>query len=360
MVILAGNQRYKASQELKLKQVPCVVLHNLTEEKEKEIIIRDNVELGDWDYDLLANEWDVEVLEEYGVPTFFDNINQEGEIKTIEDIDEIEDEYSTEVKNDRNIQIGDLFLLGQHRLICGDSTKKEYIEKLMNNNKADCVFIDPPYNINISVKKKTDKKDLKILNDNLEQDEFLKFLDSVFKNCKLYSKQDIHNYICCNMKCYSNFEKVVNNNWNKKVSDIFIWKKDLPGLGFGYREQYEIIIFTTDAKSVVFEDKCESNVWEYAKSSSMAFRSQEKDNIDKSTSLLHPTIKPSFLIMRALKNSTKKNQIVLDLFGGSGSTLIACERCGRIGYLCELDPIFCNVIINRWEKLTGQKAIKIN
>lgn len=356
-VILAGNQRYKASQELGLKEVPCVILHNLTEEKEKEIIIRDNVELGDWDYDLLANNFDIEDLEEWGIKLdFFDS----NELKTCDDIEEKEDEYSIEVENNRNIKVGDLFLLGKHKLICGDSTKKEDIDKLMGGVKADMVFTDPPYNINVSVHKKTDKTSLKILNDNLENDEFLEFLDIVFKNMKNHSKEKIHNYICCNMKCYSNFEKIINKNFKKKVSDIFIWKKDLPGLGFGYREQYEIIIFTGDMDSVVFEDKCESNVWEYAKSSSMAFRSQEKDNIDKSTSLLHPTIKPSFMIMRALKNSSKKDDIVLDLFGGSGSTLIACERCGRIGYLCELDPIFCNVIINRWEKLTGQKAIKIN
>lgn len=352
LIVIAGNQRLKAAEYLGIKKVPTFLLKNPTEELEKEITIRDNVNNGQWDYNLLINEWNTENLISWGLSDILTYNNFEEDFE----IDMVEDEYETKITNERNIESGDIYLLGKHRLLCGDSLNEELVAKLMNNKKADMVFIDPPYNVNIE----NSKTKIKIQNDNLKDDEFIEFLDKSFKICKKFSKDKVHNYICCNMKCYSNFERVVNNNWKKKVSDIFIWIKDLAGLGWGYREQYEIIIFTGDMDSVVFKDKCESNVWEFPKSSSTAFRRDERDNIDTSTSILHPTIKPSFLIMRAIKNSSEKNNIVLDIFAGSGSTLIACERSNRIAYVSEIDPIYCNVIINRWEKLTGQKAKKLS
>lgn len=147
--------------------------------------------------------------------------------------------------------------------------------------------------------------------------------------------------------------------WGYEKSDIYIWKKDIQGLGYSYRQQYEVILFFTQQPTVKFYDKTESNVWECEQSSTFTFKNNEKDNLTKPTNQLHPTIKPTSLIARAIKNSTiDPNSIILDIFGGSGSTLIACERMKRNCRIIELDEYFCNVIIDRWEKLTGEKAVK--
>ncbi len=225
----------------------------------------------------------------------------------------------------------------------------------MGNKKADMVFTDPPYNVNIS----SVVTKMSIDNDNLSEEEFNKFLDKSFKIIKDNINKEAHIYICCNDKCIVPFKLTANKYFNESKSNIFYWVKDLPGLGWGYRPQYELILFYTDQETIRFYDKTESNVWEAPKSCSSTFRKQEKDNINKSISQLHPTIKPTSLIARAIKNSSpNETDIILDIFGGSGSTLIACERMGRNCYMSELDEYYCNVIIDRWELLTKQKAIK--
>ena len=362
-IIIGGHFRVQELLKQGIEEVECVIV-DLNKDDEKELNLRLNSNTGSWDYDLLYKNFTYSELNEVGFE--FNSMEAEA-TKLLEKYNNI---FTEEDKNDqpeevfvkdnkRNIQKGDVYILKngnlEHRLICGDSLDKNNIKKLMKGKKSSMVFTDPPYNVGI----RTATTGLTIENDNLGEKEFNDFLDKTFKMIKDNTGQEAHIYVCCNSKCIVPFKIEANKFYNETKSDIFYWVKDIPGLGWGYREQYEIILFYTDQETVKFYDKKESNVWQAPKSCSQTFKKQEKDNIDKSTKYLHPTIKPTSLIARAIKNSSlNEADIILDLFGGSGSTLIACERMGRSCYLSELDEYYCNVIIDRWEKLTGQKATK--
>ena len=373
-IIVGGHFRVQELIKQHIEEIECVIV-NLNPEEEKELNLRLNANTGDWDYNLLYNNFTYSNLEAIG----FDFNKLEAEAtKLLNRYNELLKEEETKNNNDnnkqeftkdnkRNIKEGDIFILRsnktkdngdyiEHRLICGDSLNKDNIKILMNNKKASMVFTDPPYNINISNR----FTKINIANDNLDKEEFNKFLNNSFKIIKDNIEKEAHIYICCNEKCIVPFKLEANKYFNDNRSSIFYWIKDIPGLGYGYREQYEMILFYTDQETIKFYDKTESNVWEAPKTNSPTFKKQEKDNITNSTTNLHPTIKPTSLIARAIKNSSlNESDIILDIFGGSGSTLIASERMGRTCYMSELDPFYCNVIVDRWEKLTGQEAIKL-
>ena len=376
-IIIGGHFRVQELLKLGKEEVDCVIV-NLNLADEKELNLRLNSNTGSWDYELLYKNFNYTTLQEVGFDfnkmeaeatkllERYNNLVEEDNNREISE----EDEIIWTKDNKRNIKEGDLFILKnpdnntEHRLICGDSLNEDNIKKLMNNKKANMIFTDPPYNINVATSNnsKTNKKEknLTIANDNLSEEEFNIFLDKSFNMIKKYSQIEAHNYICCNMKCIVPFKTIGEKYWNKDKSTIFIWIKDLIGLGWSYREKYETILFYTEQPQIKFYDKTETNVWEAPKSCSINFRKEEKDNLDKSTSITHPTIKPTSLMARAIKNSSlDENDIILDIFGGSGSTLIASERMKRNCYMSELDPYYCNVIIDRWEKLTGKKAIRV-
>ncbi len=365
-IIVGGHFRVQELIKQGIAEIECVIV-NLTKEEEKELNLRLNANTGSWDYDLLYKNFTYSELNESGF--IFNKLEAEANklLHRYQELLEQDQDGDITLKqeftkdNKRNIKKGDVFILKspnnnlEHRLICGDSLDKDNIKKLMKHKKASMVFTDPPYNINIS---NTSTK-LTIANDNLDKEEFNNFLNKSFKIIKDNIEKEAHIYICCNEKCIVSFKIEANKYFSDNRSGIFYWVKDLPGLGFGYREQYEMILFYTDQETIKFYSKTESNVWEAPKSSSFTFKKQEKDNIDKSITQIHPTIKPSSLIARAIKNSSlNESDIILDIFGGSGSTLIAAERMGRTCYMSELDPFYCNVILDRWELLTKQTAIR--
>ncbi len=372
-IIVGGHFRVQELIKQNIEEIECVIV-NLTKEEEKELNLRLNANTGDWDYNLLYNNFTYSNLEEIGFE--FNKLeaeatkllNRYNELLKKEEAENNNDNNKQEFTKDnkRNIKEGDVFILRsnktkdngdyiEHRLICGNSLDKDNIKKLMKHKKASMVFTDPPYNVNISNR----FTKINIANDNLNKEEFNNFLNRSFKIIKDNIEKEAHIYICCNEKCIVPFKLEASKYFNDNRSGIFYWIKDLPGLGFGYREQYEIILFYTDQETIKFYDKTESNVWEYPRTNSPTFKRQEKDNINNSTTNLHPTIKPTGLIARAIKNSSiNESDIILDIFGGSGSTLIAAERMGRTCYMSELDPFYCNVILDRWEKLTGQETIK--
>jgi DNA modification methylase len=210
--------------------------------------------------------------------------------------------------------------------MCGDSTMLDHIDKLTENQKPDMIFTDPPYNV--AFNGRSGKFDV-IKNDNLEESEFNNFIDTILSNLSILNINTY--YICCNWAFYSILQKKL------KPKACIVWAKNVFGLGKGYRHQHEFILFDGFIDASI---KNESDLWK----------------ISKDTKYKHPTQKPVELSSRAIKNSSKAKNIILDIFGGSGSTLIACEKLDRKARIMELDPKYCDVIIKRWENFTGKKA----
>ncbi len=333
MTVIGGHQRLKVCKDLKHKEIDCVVL-DLTKEEERELNIRLNKSGGEFDMDILANEFDVEELKDWGFKDieFGFNIDKIVEGNT-------EDDHIPEVKESR-VKLGDVWELGNHRLMCGDSTKESDVNKLMNGEKADMVFTDPPYNVDYDG---GSKKREKIKNDKLN--DFSQFLNSCFSNMHLFMKDGSCIYVT-----HSEVERLSFTETFKMVgfqlSSIIIWVKNNSTFSMNkdYKWKHEPIIYGWKKGSHNFYgDNSQDTVWLYDR---------------PSKSKLHPTTKPIELINKAIKNSSKKNEIVLDIFLGSGSTLIACEKTNRICYGMELDTKYCDIIIERWEQFTGQKAKK--
>lgn len=243
--------------------------------------------------------------------------------------DVVEDEAPAVNESEPAIsQLGQVYQLGKHRLMCGDSTKIEDVEKLMNGQKADMVFTDPPYGVDYS--SRVDEERRKgwggIKNDDLKGEELQAFLQDSL------AYFDCDKYICCNWQSVIDFWRAYG-----KLNAFIVWDKGSIGLGAGYRNQHEIILFygTLDHNS-------ESNIWAIKR--------------DNTSEYIHPTQKPVAIPARAIKNSSKDGSIIVDIFGGSGSTLIACEQTNRTCYMMELDPKYCDVIRKRYQKfVTGSE-----
>ena len=334
-VIIAGHTRYKAAKQLKLKEVPIVVADNLTEEQVNAYRLADNKsgELATWNDDELQEELD-KILD-IDMTDFGFDLETE-----LEDDEVIDDDYEEEVPEEPKSKLGQVYQLGRHRLMCGDSTKPEDVKELMNGVQADLLITDPPYNVNYEGKQ--DSK-LTIKNDHQEAENFYKFLLAAFTNAKDNMKAGAAFYIW-----YTSSEAV---NFNRSAVDAglsvrqeLIWAKNQMIIG---RQDYQW--------------QHEPCLYGWADGGSHSWYSDRKQttilNFDKpQRSDLHPTMKPIPLFDYQIKNSSKSGDNVLDLFGGSGTTLMACEQDGRNAYLMEFDPRYVDVIIDRWEKFTGETA----
>lgn len=343
--IIIGHCRFEASKKLKMKKVPCYFAENLDDEQIAKLRLLDNkLNESDWDFELLAE--DIPELDftgfdvEWNIPEM--EIEEEGEI----DEDEIPEKVETRVKT------GDLWKLGNHFLICGDSTDPVVIDRLMDGKKADLIFTDPPYNVNYEEKEKRLVKyrpnarvkseiNTEIHNDNVG--DYKTFCESIANIIKTYTEGCV--YVCGAQGkdgriLFSVLDEFIHN------STTIIWNKPHFVLGDGkYQNKYEPIWFGWVKSGVTFtDDRTLTNVWDIEK---------------PQKSELHPTMKPLKLVGTAIKHNPKC-KTVLDIFGGSGSTLIACEKLNRICYMCELDEHYCDVIIERWENETGEKAILMN
>ena len=321
-VIVIGHCRALAAKKLGMEEVPCVCVDDLTPEQVNALRLVDNKSNeSDWDFDLLSVELpglDLSAFDfDWGLP----------EDQT-EDV--VEDE-APEVDEDAEpiTKLGDIWQLGRHRLMCGDSTDKETVELLMDGKKADMVFTDPPYNV--AFNGRSGKFDV-IENDDLSEEDFNNFIEETCQMIK-HLDPDCY-YVWCNWELYGVLQSKL------PFKSCIVWAKNVFGLGRGYRHQHEFCLFNG-----TIDDKItnESDLWEIAKDSNY----------------VHPTQKPVALCARALKNHMDDENVV-DLFGGSGSTLIACEQLDRTCYMMELDPKYCDVIIKRWEKFTGEKAVLLH
>ena len=350
MVVLGGNMRLKACKEAGLKEIPIIKASELNEEQQRAFIIKDNVGFGEWDWDALANEWDAEQLEEWGL----DIPNLEGV-----ELDAVEDDFEADADAiETDIVIGDLFEIGEHRLLCGDSTDSDSVAKLMNGEKADMVFTDPPYNVDFKGQelsnttkngveilhhKGANSKHDKIKNDSMPDDEFILFMKEVLSNILLFNKGAWY-FSFCDLKLdlLLNPLKEMGFNWKS----IIIWKKNQATLSAkDYKSRYEPIVYGCPENAFYGERYKQEDIWEFQ-------RTLKND--------LHPTMKPIPLIENALKNSSKEGMRILDLFLGSGSTMVAAHQLNRKCYGMELDPKYCQVIIDRMLKLDPSLSVKRN
>ena len=447
--IIAGHGRLLASKKLKMKEVPCIVLSGLTEAQKKAYIIADNkmaLNAG-WDEELLKIE--LENLKEldFDLELTGFNVDELDELfkEDEEEREIVEDDFDIEPPEEPKAKLGDIYQLGSHRLMCGDSTKEEDVAKLMNGVKADMVFTDPPY----GMKKEKDG----VANDNLNYDDLLEFnkkwIPITFNNLKdngswycwgideplmdIYSNilkpmakdnkitfrnlitwdkgngqgqlsSEFKMYPIADEKClfvqvgiqcltlnadqyweeYEPIRKYLyderikcgwdiptmktiaghsdksrdhwtsKSQWNLPTEDVYIkfqtWAKKHNIKAF--TKQYEELRKQYEELRAYFDNTHDNmnNVWHFSKTSG-----EERESARG-----HTTPKPIALCSRAIKSSSRENEIVLDVFGGSGSTLIACEQLNRSAYLMELEPKWVDVIIERWEEFTGKKAVKIN
>lgn len=337
-VIVAGHTRYKAAKKLKMDEVPCIIADDLSEEQIKAFRLADNKvsEQAVWDFDLLSGELDgiLDIdMTDFG---FSDIVTEEEDAE--------EDEYEVELPVQPRSKLGDVYQLGRHRLMCGDSTNLTDVEKLMGGNLADMLLTDPPYNVDYEGKTK-DK--LKIENDKMENDDFRQFLVDAFTNADMVMKAGAVFYIWHADSEGYNFRGACSDaGW--KVRQCLIWAKNVMVMG---RQDYQW--------------KHEPCLYGWKEGAGHLWASDRKQttiiNFDKPTrNDLHPTMKPIPLFDYQIKNNTKGGDIVLDLFGGSGTTIMACEQNGRNAYTMEFDPRYVDVIIDRWEQFTGEKAVLLN
>lgn len=337
-LIIEGHGRLLACKELGMTEVPVIRLDDLTDDQRKAYTLIHNqttMNTG-FNIDILNEELEnIEIdMSDFGFELELDDLEEETEI--------IEDEVP-EVLEEPKAKLGDIYQLGNHRLMCGDSTKEEDVAKLMNGVKADMVFTDPPYGIDYSggrTQVVEEKNYGKLKNDDLTGEELGNLICNVFN----FNKQEADVYICVSPIMQKPFLDYV-EKCNREINAVIVWDKKQPGLGYmAYRRQCEFILFI---KGAPFKkgDKSDFDLWSISR--------------DDATTYVHGTQKPVKVSARAINNSSKKDDTVLDLFGGSGSTLIACEQLNRKCYMMELDPHYIDVIIQRWENFTGKKAERV-
>ena len=328
--IIAGHGRLMAAQKLNLDKVPTIDCSDMTESQKKAYIIADNKlamnagwdmdflklelqDLEDADFDLTLTGFDDKELDQLLAPEIEEGLTDEDAVP--------------ETPEEPKTKLGDIYILGNHRLMCGDSTSIDAVEKLLDGQRPDMVFTDPPYNIDYQGVK--DKRD-KIKNDKMEDSAFRDFLIQSLYSCETM-------YVCCSWQ-YAHLFKEAMEAIGRKPKAMIVWDKVNPAQHLDkYFKQHEIIFYYGDFGG---HKTVRGDVW----------------TLKRQRNTVHPTMKPVELIQLALEDQPSK-KVILDVFGGSGSTMIAAEKLGKQARLMELDPKYCDVIVKRWEEFTGKKAV---
>jgi len=328
--VIAGHGRLLAARKLGMAKVPTIELKDMTEAQKKAYVIADNKlalnagwdtnflslelqELKDQDFDLTLLGFDDKELDALLAPEVTEGLTDEDSVP--------------DTPIEPKTKLGDIYILGNHRLMCGDSTSIDAVDKLLDGQRPDMVFTDPPYNIDYQGVK--DKRE-KIKNDKMDDSAFKDFLTQSLYSCETM-------YVCCSWQ-YSHLFKEAMETIGRKPKAMIVWDKVNPAQNLDkYYKQHELIYYYGDFGG---HKTLRGDVW----------------TLKRQKNTVHPTMKPVELIQLALEDQVGKH-IVLDIFGGSGSTLIACEKLGRKARLMELDPKYCDVIVKRWENFTGKKAI---
>jgi DNA modification methylase len=329
--IIAGHGRLMAARKLNMTEVPVIELKDLTETQKKAYIIADNrlaLNAG-WDNNMLTIELNELLEDKFSLELLGFNADElNALLNPVEVIEGLTDEDEVpEPPPEPITKLGDVWVLGNHRLMCGDSTSIDAVDKLMDGKRPDMVFTDPPYNIDYQGVK--DKRE-KIKNDKMSDEAFKDFLMQSLYSCETM-------YVCCSWQ-YAHIFKDAMESIGRKPKAMIVWDKVNPAQHLDkYFKQHELIFYYGDFGG---HKTVRGDVW----------------TLKRQKNTVHPTMKPVELIELALNDQAGKN-IVLDCFGGSGSTLIACEKTGKASRLMELDPIYCDVIVKRWENFTGKKAV---
>ena len=335
-VVFAGNLRLTAAKKIGLKEVPCIAYARDTDEDEMTIkrrAMKDNGSFGSWDYDALANEWDDLPLQDWGVPAWeTEDKPATPEVK--------EDDFNEDAEVETRCNPGDIWQLGEHRLMCGDSTDAGQVALLMNGAKADMCFTDPPYGVEYTggIQFKADGSVEHNNREMIENDDKDIYAD-VFPILRDFVNGPCYVWFAGTKAAslYNAAEKY------GEIHSLIIWVKNggYGALNANYKQKHEPCLYWKPKNATLnfCGETTETTIWDIA-----------KDGINE----YHPTQKPVALSAKAIGNHTAKS--VLDLFGGSGSTLIAAEQLGRRCYMMELDPHYCDVIISRWETFTGKTA----
>ena len=347
--VIAGHGRLMAARKLGMDKVPVVELQHLTESQRKAYVLADNrIALNSgWDTSMLSLELQ-DLKDDIDLSLLgFDPDELDALLNPIEQTEGLTDEDAVpDVPDEPKTKLGDIYILGNHRLMCGDSTSIDDAEKLMDGLLADLVFTDPPYNVDYSGRGANNLGTIK--NDNMSADDFEQFCRDIFTTYSAIMKPLACIYVCHPDSASAPkiaFEKTFAEQFKK--SSTIIWMKQSAGMGWqDYRAQHEPILYGwKEGKGSHFNagDRTKTTVWKIGR--------------DAQSSYVHPTQKPVCLPEEAIMNSSKGSDCVVDLFGGSGSTLIACEKTGRVNRSMELDPKYCDVIVTRWEQFTGKKAV---
>jgi len=347
--IIAGHGRVMAARKLGLTEVPTILLDHLSETQRKAYILADNrIAINStWDNEMLSLELS-DIKDDISLAMLGFNVDElDALLNPTQLTDGLTDEDAVpDVPNEPTTKLGDIYQLGNHRLMCGDSTSIDDGEKLMGGLLADLVFTDPPYNVAYSGRGANNLGIIK--NDDMSDNDFEQFCRDIFSTYHAIMKPLACIYVCHPDSASAPkiaFEKTFAEQFKK--SSTIIWMKQSAGMGWqDYRAQHEPILYGwKEGKGSHFNagDRTKTSIWKIGR--------------DAQASYVHPTQKPVCLPEEAIMNSSKGSDCVVDLFGGSGSTLIACEKTGRVNRTMELDPKYCDVIIKRWEDFTGKKAV---
>jgi len=368
LTILAGHGRLEAAKLLKLKTVPCVKLSHMTTAQKRAYVLADNkiASNAGWDEDLLAEElqalMDVDIDFDVELTGF-----------TLAEVDMVIEGVSPEqtgnpfddtlpVKGDMEsrVQNGDIWQLGPHRLACGDALDLETVSNLMAGDVADMVFTDPPYNVkidgNVCGKGSIKHKEFEMASGEMSRPAFTQFLQTSFENMTNHSRDGAIHFVCMDWRHMGEILKAGEVVYTE-LKNVIAWVKDNGGMGTFYRSRHELIFAFKHGKAPhinTFElgqhGRYRTNVWEYKGLNS--YQSERQSKL-----AMHPTVKPVQMIADAIRDVSPRGGVVLDLFGGSGSTLIAAHKTGRRARLVEISPEYCDVVIRRWEKYAHDNAV---
>ena len=350
MVILGGNMRHKACIEAGLTEVPIKIAEGLTEEQKQEFIVKDNVGFGEWEWDILANEWDSVQLTEWGLDVW-ENLDDKKPEDGLIDDDEI-----PEVKESK-VKLGDIWKLGEHRIMCGDSTSVNDMDKLMKNKKAKLSFTSPPYNAGkselLSGNTHTTDNKYNTYNDNQKQTDYLNLLIGFTNNALLNSE-----YLICNIQSLAGNKVALIDylyKYKNNFIDVAIWDKGhgAPAMAKNVMTSAWEYMFFISSKENATRAIPEAN---FRGTIPNIYRGkpQRNNEFSKVHAATFPIDLPEWVI-----EFTKNKDIILDQFLGTGTTLIAAQKLNRICYGMELDEKYCDIIIERWEQFTGKKAEKL-